>query len=295
MQPGIIIVCHSPVEIQAILAAIQRHMRLLLHFHIQRGDFLTGNVRRIAYDHMKASQRLRRNCLGIQQCGQCAAGKVMLHQIPLCHLQRGFRQISQHRIDALHILQHRNGQTSAAAAQIQHPAFAAAFQQSDRRLRQSFGICPRDQGVLGHFQGNAVKLPPSGDMLQGCAAESLCFQRINASLHIVKHPQVLFHKEFLRLDVHGITHQFSGFDLISGNALLPQFPPQIQVSLIHSSYHYQRSSFSFSGITLCSARIATSSMLSSGSAVVNRCSIMPGARNALVNPLSWRPTKRLNS
>ena len=88
--------------------------------------------------------------------------------------------------------------------------------------------------------------------------------------------------------------------------LLPQGPRLRATVLLHPPgktrslavgprRHYHWSSPLVSGMTRRMASMATSIMLSSGSLVVKRCKNKPGARKAMENQLTCRPTQRLIS
>ena len=142
---------------------------------------------------------------------------------------------------------------------------------------------------FAHREFNPVKGPSPREILQRIPRTAPLGQRIEALLLLFAHRalRILF-----EMPLSG-GHPQQGIRLPRRvlDVGLPQRIADGEIGLLH----YHRSSSPSLGRTALTEAIATSIILSSGSAVVSRCSQSPGAEMIRVSRLSCRPANLMTS
>ena len=109
------------IEIQTVLAAVKRLMRLKIGYTaVEHLHFVLGNVRRIGNDDIKLPKSARRRVHDIGLHGQQTAAHAQITGVLAGNVQRTVRQVDRGHASILDRVRRRNTDATRAAAQIEN-------------------------------------------------------------------------------------------------------------------------------------------------------------------------------
>ena len=280
------------VEVEPVRAAVKRKARLVLaHGSVERVDVRARDVRRVADQKLELAQRARGLFprVDLQACHprrQAVAADVLS-----ADLERLFVIFAEQHARVRQVCRRGKADASAARAEIQNAAGPRAARRVDELCRQYLGIRARDEHRGRNVERQTIELPLADEIRHRLARQVALNELARILLHLWRGVE--------RAVAHQLLARFCrrGADELARRlrrllvARAPQLRAQIQIEIIIRRCHAYHASLPFSsGMTSSSARMATSSMLSSGSLVVKFCSHRPGRARKRVTLLSCPPT-----
>ena len=110
---------HAPHQVQAIVAAGQAQLRLVLVFGRHIGEILGIHIRRVGYDQVKTLARQPSKTVALH--GVHAFLKAVALDVLIGHFQRLKRQITQHHFGLGKLVGTGNANAARAGTQIENP------------------------------------------------------------------------------------------------------------------------------------------------------------------------------
>ena len=178
---------NRPVEIQAVLAPVQRAPGLIIpDRHVQIRQIPMGNIGWIAGNHVKVPKGRGRGGHGIGLNTGHPGVELVAPDVLLTDAQRPLRQVGQHHAAVRSIGSHCQAHTAASGAQIQYSGpVPRRPRQEDGPFRQHLRIGARNQHLPGNIQWKAVKLPLSDDVGHWLSGQAAACQLLHPVLHLL--------------------------------------------------------------------------------------------------------------
>ena len=166
---------HGAVKIQAVGPAVERHAAARAGpRHVEAADFAAGDIGRVAQNELKPPQRIGENGCNASRC-EVAARPPTPWRVRFLRATRSAGSDRSARTTAHlngQVFERRDADAAGPAAQIEQAAARTAAQEGNAALDQRFGVRPGDEGVGGHLEGQAVKVPLPDDVGQRHAAQA---------------------------------------------------------------------------------------------------------------------------
>ena len=264
---------------------------MLTHGGVERTDIRAWDIRRIAHKKPELAEAAHRLFARVELHARHAPRQIAAADVLPADLQRLVVELAEQHARVRQICRRRKADAAAARAEVQNAAGSRAARRVDELCRQNLCIGARNEHRGRNIERQAVEFPLADQVRHRLARKVALHEPARGPLDLRRGIERAVAHELLARFACRRAHKLArGLRrLLVARAL--ELRAQVQIKVIVCRCHLYHASLPFSsGMTSSSARMATSSILSSGSLVVKFCSHRPGRARKRVTLLSCPPT-----